>query len=47
MFQGLIVSAPQVYPIILAVMLLVAFGAILGPARRAARIDPNIALRNE
>jgi predicted permease len=46
-FQGLIVSAPQVYPIVLAVMLLVAFGAILAPARRAARVDPTTALRNE
>jgi putative ABC transport system permease protein len=47
MFQGLIVNAPQVYPIVLAVMLLVAFGAILGPALRAARVDPTSALRNE
>jgi putative ABC transport system permease protein len=46
-FQGLIVSAPQVYPIGLVAMLLVAFGAILGPARRAARVDPTTALRNE
>lgn len=46
-FQGLIVSAPQVFPIVLVAMLLVAFGAIQGPARRAAHVDPNIALRNE
>ena len=46
-FQGLVVSAPLVYPIVLAAMLLVAFIAILGPARRAARVDPNTALRNE
>jgi len=44
--QGLIVSAPAVYPIVLVVMLL-AFGAIPGPARPAARIDPATALRNE
>jgi putative ABC transport system permease protein len=46
-FQGLVVKAPQVYPIVLVAMLLVAFGAILGPARRAARVDPTTALRNE
>ncbi len=46
-FQGLIVNAPQVYPIGLVAMLLVAFGAILGPARRAAHVDPTTALRNE
>jgi len=46
-FQGLVVSAPQVYPIVVVAMLLVAFGAIQGPARRAARVDPNAALRNE
>ena len=46
-FQGLVVSAPLVYPIVLAAMLLVAFIAIQGPARRAARVDPNTALRNE
>jgi len=31
-FQGLVVSAPQVYPIVVVAMLLVAFGAIQGPA---------------
>jgi predicted permease len=46
-FQGLIVNAPQVYPIVLVAMLLVALGAIQGPARRAARVDPNVALRNQ
>lgn len=46
-FQGLIVSAPQVYPVVLVAMLLVAFGAIQGPARRAAHVDPNVALRND
>jgi len=46
-FQGLIVSAPLIYPIVLVAMLLVAFIAIQGPARRAARVDPNVALRNE
>jgi putative ABC transport system permease protein len=47
MFQGLIVGAPEVYPIVLAAMLVVAFGAIFGPAQRAARVDPTAALRSE
>jgi len=47
MFDGLIVSAPQVYPIVFAAMLLVSFGAALRPARRAAHVDPITALRNE
>jgi putative ABC transport system permease protein len=47
MFQGLIVGAPEVYPIVLVAMLVVAFGAIFGPAQRAARVDPTAALRSE
>jgi len=46
-FQGLLFSAPAVYPIVLVVMMLVAWGATFGPALRATRIDPTAALRNE
>jgi ABC-type antimicrobial peptide transport system permease subunit len=47
MFQGLIVGTPEVYPIVLVAMLLVAFCAIFGPAQRAARVNPTAALRSE
>jgi putative ABC transport system permease protein len=47
LFNGIVVSSPVVYPLVLAAMLLVAAGATLGPARRAARVDPTAALRNE
>jgi predicted permease len=40
-------AAPVVYPIVLAVMLIVVFCATLGPARRATRVDATTALRNE
>jgi FtsX-like permease family len=47
-FQGLIhFSAPAVYPIVLAVMVMVVFCATLGPAQRATRVDATTALRNE
>jgi predicted permease len=47
-FQGLIpFGAPVIYPIVLAVMLMVVFCATLGPARRATRVDATRALRNE
>jgi putative ABC transport system permease protein len=46
-FQGLLVSSPAVYPLVLVVMLLVVAAATLGPARRAMRVDPTSALRNE
>jgi putative ABC transport system permease protein len=40
-------ASPVVYPIVLAVMLMVVFCATLGPARRATRVDATRALRNE
>jgi putative ABC transport system permease protein len=47
-FQGLLhFGAPAIYPIVLAVMLMVVFCATLGPARRATRVDATRALRNE
>jgi predicted permease len=47
-FQGMIpFGAPVIYPIVLAVMLMVVFCATLGPARRATRVDATKALRNE
>jgi putative ABC transport system permease protein len=47
-FQGVILfGAPEIYPTVLAVMLCVVFCATLGPARRATRVDPTTALRNE
>jgi putative ABC transport system permease protein len=46
-FQGLLFSAPAVYPVVVVVMMLVAWGATFGPAVRATRIDPTAALRNE
>ena len=47
-FGGLLpFGAPAIYPIVLAVMLTVVFCATVGPARRATRVDPTAALRNE
>lgn len=47
-FPGLIhFGSPAIYPIVLAVMLMVVFCATLGPARRATRVDATTALRNE
>jgi putative ABC transport system permease protein len=47
LFQGLILSAPGVYPLVVVVMLIVAFCATFGPAQRATHVDPTSALRNE
>jgi ABC-type lipoprotein release transport system permease subunit len=38
---------PAIYAIVIAMLLVVAVAASLIPARRAARVDPNVALRSE
>jgi len=44
---GLSFQAPVLYPLVLAAMLAVVFCATVGPARRATRVNPNDALRND
>jgi predicted permease len=47
-FQGMVhVGETVIYPIVLAIMLVVVLAATLGPARRATRVDASTALRNE
>ena len=47
-FPGVVLSgAAGVYPVVIGIMLSVILCATLGPARRAARVDPNAALRGE
>ena len=47
MFPGIQFSTPGTYPLVLVIMIVVAMGATLGPARRATRVDPTSALRTE
>jgi predicted permease len=46
-FMGVLFSAPSVYPAVFAVIFVVAMLATFGPARRAGRVNPAAALRNE
>ena len=46
-FNGVVIDSPEVYPLVLVAMLVVAAGATVGPARRATRVDPTAALKNE
>lgn len=47
LFDGLLFGAPGIYPLVLAIMLLVTVGATMGPAHRATSVNPTSALRNE
>jgi len=47
MLQGVTPTDPLTFATVVAVTGLVAIAASLGPARRAGRIDPNVALRVE
>ena len=47
MFMGILFSAPGVYPAVFVIMLVVTAVATFGPARRASRVNPAAALRNE
>ena len=47
MFVGIQFISPAVYPVVLVAMAAVVLAATLGPARKAARVDPSQALRSE
>jgi ABC-type antimicrobial peptide transport system permease subunit len=46
-FMGLLFFAPEVYPIVLVAILMVTMVATYVPARRASRVNPASALRND
>ena len=46
-FMGLLFFAPEVYPIVLVAIFLVTIIATCVPARRASRVNPASALRNQ
>jgi putative ABC transport system permease protein len=46
-FMGILFSSPAVYPVVFVSIFLVTMLASYGPARRASRVNPAAALRNE